>query len=81
MFLFTPKSNKATLYFPSPFVDLDKYEEKISQARLTITSSNNEINALQKGGAGYFTLKEINECLSKSFKIKDKILDVINKIN
>jgi exosome complex component RRP42 len=63
------------------FADADKEEEEVSTARLTITTSNNEINALQKGGSGAFTLPEIEECLTKSFKIKDKILDIINKIN
>jgi exosome complex component RRP42 len=62
------------------FVDADKEEEEVSQARLTITSSENNINSLQKGGNGAFSVKEIEECLAKSFKIKDKILDVINKI-
>jgi exosome complex component RRP42 len=62
------------------FVDADKEEQEVAQARLTITTSGNEINALQKGGSGAFTVKEIEECLAKSFKIKDKILDVINKI-
>ncbi|MDD4353049.1 MAG: RNA-binding protein [Candidatus Nanoarchaeia archaeon] len=63
------------------FVDADKEEQAVSEARLTVTSSNDKINALQKGGVGAFNIKEIEECLAKSFKIKDKILDVINKVN
>ncbi|MFA5303061.1 MAG: RNA-binding protein [Candidatus Nanoarchaeia archaeon] len=62
------------------FVDADKEEQEVSEARLTITSSDDKINSLQKGGSGAFSLKEIEECLAKSFKIKDKILDVINKV-
>ncbi|MDD5499568.1 MAG: exosome complex protein Rrp42 [Candidatus Nanoarchaeia archaeon] len=62
------------------FADADKEEQEASEARLTVTTSSNEINALQKGGSGAFTIKEIEECLAKSFKIKDKIVDVISKI-
>jgi exosome complex component RRP42 len=62
------------------FADADKEEQKVSEARLTITSSDDRINSLQKGGSGAFSVKEIEECLAKSFKIRDKILDVINKI-
>ena len=61
-------------------VDADRDEQEASEARLTVTASGNEINSLQKGDGGAFSIKEIEECLAKSFKIKDKILDVINHV-
>jgi exosome complex component RRP42 len=63
------------------FADADRDEQEVAEARLTITSTGDRINSLQKGGSGAFTVSEIEECLAKSFKIKDKILDVINKVN
>jgi exosome complex component RRP42 len=60
--------------------DPDSEEEQVSEARFTVTCSDNEINALQKGGIGGFSINEIEECLTKSFKIREKIVDVINKI-
>lgn len=61
-------------------VDPDNMEESEMQARLTVTSSNNEINALQKGGEDGLTIDEIEYCLSKSFKIREKIVELIEKI-
>ena len=61
-------------------VDPDSMEESCISARLTVTCSDNEINALQKGGEGGFTIKEIENCLTKSFKIRDKIVEIIKGI-
>ncbi|MBN1923362.1 MAG: exosome complex protein Rrp42 [Nanoarchaeota archaeon] len=61
-------------------VDPDNEEEKCASARLTVTCSDKEINALQKGGEGGFTLEEVGNCLTKSFKIREKIVEVIKGI-
>ncbi len=61
-------------------VDPDKDEEEVAEARLTVTTSENEINAMQKGGEGGFTVEEIEYCITKSFKIREKIVELIEAI-
>ncbi|PIU63185.1 RNA-binding protein [archaeon CG07_land_8_20_14_0_80_38_8] len=61
-------------------VDPDKDEEENLDARLTVTCSESEINALQKGGEGGLKLEEIELCLTKSFKIREKIVESIAKL-
>lgn len=61
-------------------VDPDKTEEEVMSARLTITCSEKEVNAMQKGGSGGFTVKEIEKCVEESFKIREKIVGIIKKI-
>lgn len=61
-------------------VDPDKEEESWIDARLTVTCSDGEINSLQKGETGGFKLSEIEECLTKSFKIRDKIVKLVKAL-
>ncbi|VVB74636.1 Exosome complex component Rrp42 [Candidatus Tiddalikarchaeum anstoanum] len=61
-------------------IDPDSDEEQISDARLTITCSEGEINAMQKGGKGGFNVKEIEQCVEESFKIRDKISEIIKNL-
>jgi exosome complex component RRP42 len=60
-------------------VDPDKEEEECMDARLTVTCSKDEVNALQKGGEGGFTLDEVNYCVTQSFKIREKIIQELEK--
>lgn len=60
--------------------DPDKEEESVSNARLTVTCSDENVNAMQKGGTGGFTVKEIEQCVSESFKIREKIVETIKKV-
>lgn len=60
--------------------DPDKIEESVMESRLTVTCSDNEVNALQKGGEGGLTVEEVNYCVTQSFKIREKIVENIKKI-
>ncbi len=60
------------------FVDPNKLEEELMDARLSImTSGKDKINALQKSGIGGFTVDEIKEMIEKSFKIKESIKKIL----
>ncbi len=50
-------------------VDPTREEEDVSEARISIGSSEGSIHSLQKGNSGYFSVKEIE----KSFEIVEKV--------
>ena len=60
--------------------DPDKDEEEVSDARITITCTDKNVNAMQKGGAGAFNPKEIESCVEESFKIREKLTELIKTI-
>jgi len=49
-------------------VDPCASEEEVAKAKLTVTTSNEEINALQKSGRGGFTQKEVSDMIENAFK-------------
>jgi len=51
-------------------VDPDLEEEQISQARITVsTTEDGRIRAMQKGDNGWFTLDEIKKAISTSIDV------------
>lgn len=58
------------------------YEESMCKdARLTITTTENTINAMQKGGNGVFTPEEIENCIDVAFKKGDEIREILKNLN
>lgn len=62
----------------SLLIDADENEECAMDARITITTTDN-INAMQKGGTGSFTLEEIQTCMDMAFKNSDRVRKIIEK--
>jgi len=62
-------------------VDPSQNEEKVLDARLTVTTEDNGyICAMQKGGDSQFTVDEIMDCVKKSIKIGKEIRKTISDL-
>jgi len=66
---FTKVDNKILL-------DLNSDEETAMDARLTVTTTDT-INAMQKGGKGKWTIKEINQCVDIAFIKAEEIRKIV----
>ena len=61
-------------------VDPSLNEERVLDARLTVTTEDNGyVCAMQKGGNSEFTVDEIMDCIKKSIKIGKEIRKTILK--
>ena len=65
----------------SIFFDSSAEEENVSDARLSIAVSD-KINSLQKGGSGFFTPEEVDECVGKAIELREERFKILmNNIN
>lgn len=60
------------------FADPNQLEEDIADARITIGVGDG-INSIQKGGYGFFTIDEIDQCAQNAISLKEKVKDLLLK--